>query len=65
MYDSDGEPGPKIPTQVQSLVEGSGAVLVSENKPVPEVDYLQVWYHSHASGKTTFKICEHIIGQSY
>ncbi|XP_048141230.1 uncharacterized protein LOC115740127 isoform X2 [Rhodamnia argentea] len=33
--------GTQIPTQAQSLVEGSGAVMVSEYKPVPEVDYLQ------------------------
>ncbi|CAK9147625.1 unnamed protein product, partial [Ilex paraguariensis] len=31
----------QIPTQAQSVVEGSGAVLVSEYKPVPDVDYLQ------------------------
>ncbi|KZV37835.1 hypothetical protein F511_10865 [Dorcoceras hygrometricum] len=35
------EISPQIPTQAQSLVEGSGAVLVSEYKPVPDVDYLQ------------------------
>ncbi|CAK9136296.1 unnamed protein product [Ilex paraguariensis] len=32
----------QIPTQAQSVVEGSGAVLVSEYKPVPDVDYLQM-----------------------
>ncbi|MBA0794379.1 hypothetical protein Gohar_018713 [Gossypium harknessii] len=31
----------QIPTQVQSIVEGSGAVTVSKLKPVPDVDYLQ------------------------
>ncbi|CAL0302224.1 unnamed protein product [Lupinus luteus] len=35
------EKGLKIPTQAQSVVEGSGAVLVSEFKPVPDIDYLQ------------------------
>ncbi|XVF41439.1 hypothetical protein PTKIN_Ptkin01aG0280000 [Pterospermum kingtungense] len=33
--------GTQIPTQAQSVVEGSGAVMVSELKPVPDVDYLQ------------------------
>ncbi|PON46723.1 hypothetical protein PanWU01x14_250190 [Parasponia andersonii] len=41
MFGSDDEVGTQIPTQAQSLVEGSGAVLVSEFKPVPDVDYLQ------------------------
>ncbi|KAL8479191.1 hypothetical protein ACS0TY_026166 [Phlomoides rotata] len=41
MYGSDEEVSKQIPTQVQSLVEGSGAVLVSEYKPAPDVDYLQ------------------------
>ncbi|KAF1892168.1 hypothetical protein Lal_00036526 [Lupinus albus] len=35
------EKGLQIPTQAQSVVEGSGAVLVSEFKPVPDIDYLQ------------------------
>lgn len=38
---SDDEVTTRIPTQAQSIVEGSGAVLVSEYKPVPDVDYLQ------------------------
>ncbi|KAF7848259.1 hypothetical protein BT93_L2160 [Corymbia citriodora subsp. variegata] len=42
MLGSEDDAGTQIPTQAQSLVEGSGAVLVSEYKPVPEVDYLQV-----------------------
>ena len=42
MFGSDEEVGSQIPTQAQSVVEGSGAVLVSEFKPVPDVDYLQV-----------------------
>lgn len=42
MFGSDEEVGNQIPTQAQSVVEGSGAVLVSEFKPVPDVDYLQV-----------------------
>ncbi|KAK3415814.1 hypothetical protein EUGRSUZ_H01455 [Eucalyptus grandis] len=41
MLGSEDDAGTQIPTQAQSLVEGSGAVLVSEYKPVPEVDYLQ------------------------
>lgn len=41
MLSPEDDAGTQIPTQVQSLVEGSGAVMVSEYKPVPEVDYLQ------------------------
>lgn len=44
MFGSDEEFTTQIPTQAQSVVEGSGAVLVSEYKPVPDVDYLQVYY---------------------
>lgn len=42
IFCSDEEVASQVPTQAQSLVEGSGAVLVSEFKPVPDVDYLQV-----------------------
>lgn len=42
MFGSDEEVGTQIPTQAQSVVEGSGAVLVSEFRPVADVDYLQV-----------------------
>ncbi|TXG48844.1 hypothetical protein EZV62_024719 [Acer yangbiense] len=42
MFGSDEDAGTQIPTQIQSLVEGSGTVMVSEYKPVPDVDYLQV-----------------------
>lgn len=42
MFGSDEDAGIKIPTQAQSIVEGSGSVLVSEIRPVPDVDYLQV-----------------------
>ncbi|XP_022858849.1 uncharacterized protein LOC111379653 isoform X2 [Olea europaea var. sylvestris] len=41
MFGSDEEVRTQIPTQAQSLVEGSGAVMVSEYKPAPDVDYLQ------------------------
>ncbi|KAK4762322.1 hypothetical protein SAY86_008090 [Trapa natans] len=41
MFGSDEDVGIKIPTQAQSIVEGSGSVLVSEIRPVPDVDYLQ------------------------
>lgn len=41
MFGSDEELSSQIPTQAQSVVEGSGSVLVSEYKPVPDVDYLQ------------------------
>lgn len=42
MFGSDDEFGSQLPTQAQTIVEGSGAVLVSEYKPAPDVDYLQV-----------------------
>ena len=42
MFGSDEEVGTQIPTQAQSVVEGSGAVMVSEFRPVADVDYLQV-----------------------
>ncbi|XP_021982446.1 uncharacterized protein LOC110878447 isoform X2 [Helianthus annuus] len=38
---SDDEFGAQVPTQAQTVTEGSGAVLVSEYKPSPDVDYLQ------------------------
>ncbi|THG10345.1 hypothetical protein TEA_004153 [Camellia sinensis var. sinensis] len=41
MFGSDEEVTTQIPTQAQSVVKGSGEVLVSEYKPVPDVDYLQ------------------------
>ncbi|KAB2037477.1 hypothetical protein ES319_D03G077700v1 [Gossypium barbadense] len=41
LVSSDEDTGMQIPTQVQSIVEGSGAVTVSKLKPVPDVDYLQ------------------------
>ena len=52
MFGSDDEVGSQIPTQAQSVVEGSGAVLVSEFKPAPDVDYLQV--HRVATFTTAF-----------
>ncbi|KAK1558837.1 hypothetical protein Q3G72_007275 [Acer saccharum] len=42
MFGFDEDAGTQIPTQIQSLVEGSGTVMVSEYKPVPDVDYLQL-----------------------
>lgn len=42
MFGSDEEGGSQVPTQAQSIVEGSGTVLVSEYKPIPDLDYLQV-----------------------
>lgn len=41
MFGSDEVVGPKVPTQAQSIVEGSSTVLVSEYKPIPDIDYLQ------------------------
>ncbi|KAM5548316.1 hypothetical protein ABKV19_002329 [Rosa sericea] len=41
MFGSDEEIGTQIPTQAQSVVEGSGAVMVSEFRPAADVDYLQ------------------------
>lgn len=40
MYGSD-EITTEIPTQAQSLTAGSGTALVSEYKPIPDLDYLQ------------------------
>ncbi|KAI9156600.1 hypothetical protein LWI28_009271 [Acer negundo] len=37
MFGSDKDAGTQIPTQIQSLVEGSGTVMVSEYKLVPDV----------------------------
>lgn len=42
MFGSDDEIATQVPTQAQTIVEGSGAVLTSEYKPAPDVDYLQV-----------------------
>lgn len=43
MFGSDDELAfTQVPTQAQSVVEGSGSLLVSEYKPVTDVDYLQV-----------------------
>uniref|UniRef100_A0A7C8ZY46 Uncharacterized protein n=1 Tax=Opuntia streptacantha TaxID=393608 RepID=A0A7C8ZY46_OPUST len=41
MFGSDDESGTKIPTQGQSVVEGSGALIMSEFKPALDVDYIQ------------------------
>ncbi|XWS42960.1 hypothetical protein CRYUN_Cryun16bG0058800 [Craigia yunnanensis] len=41
VFNSDEDTGTQIPTQAQYIAEGSGAVMVSELKPVPDVDYLQ------------------------
>nr|CAD1836966.1 unnamed protein product [Ananas comosus var. bracteatus] len=41
MFGPDEDNGTQVPTQAQSVVEGSGAVLVSEYKPIPDIDYLQ------------------------
>lgn len=43
---SDEENGVQIPTQAQSVVEGSSTVVVSEYKPIPDIDYLQVSFSS-------------------
>ena len=36
----------EVPTQAQSLVEGSSTVVVSEYKLIPDLDYLQVNFNS-------------------
>ncbi|KAI4323926.1 hypothetical protein L6164_023499 [Bauhinia variegata] len=36
MFGSDEDVGTQIPTEAQSIVEGSGSLLVSEFKPVPD-----------------------------
>lgn len=42
MFGSDEENISEVPTQAQTLVEGSGTLLVSESKPSLDLDYLQV-----------------------
>lgn len=42
LFNSDEDTRTQIPTQAQYIAEGSGSVMVSELKPVPDVDYLQV-----------------------
>ncbi|RVX16343.1 hypothetical protein CK203_014341 [Vitis vinifera] len=41
MFGSDDEVFTQVPTQAQSVVEGSGSLLVSGYKPVTDMDYLQ------------------------
>ncbi|KAG0455408.1 hypothetical protein HPP92_024700 [Vanilla planifolia] len=41
MLGSDEDIGLKVPTQVQSIVEGSGTIVAPEYKPIPDIDYLQ------------------------
>ncbi|XP_074292061.1 uncharacterized protein LOC141618896 isoform X2 [Silene latifolia] len=41
VFGSDEESGTKIPSQAKSLVEGSSSVMVSEYKPIRDVDYIQ------------------------
>ncbi|ERN20211.1 hypothetical protein AMTR_s00066p00132200 [Amborella trichopoda] len=38
MFGSDED---KVPTQIESVVEGPGTLLVTEYKPIPDIDYLQ------------------------
>lgn len=42
MFGPDEDSGTQIPMQAQFIVEGSSTVVVSEYKPVPDVDYLQM-----------------------
>ncbi|KAI3844609.1 hypothetical protein MKW92_005332 [Papaver armeniacum] len=41
MFGSDEDFATKVPTQAQTMVEGSGSYMVSEFKPSSDVDYLQ------------------------
>lgn len=41
-FGSEDEVLTQVPTQAQSLVEGSGTAVVSQLKPIPDLDYLQV-----------------------
>ncbi|XP_037494973.1 uncharacterized protein LOC105644899 isoform X1 [Jatropha curcas] len=41
LFDRNGDTGTQIPSQAQSIVEGSSTTAVSEYKPIPDVDYLQ------------------------
>lgn len=40
-FGSDEEITTQVPTQAQTLVEGSGTLVVSESKPILDLDYLQ------------------------
>lgn len=46
IFGSDNGVFTQIPTQAQSIVEGSGSLLVSKYEPVTDVDYLQVCHFS-------------------
>ncbi|KAL3725623.1 hypothetical protein ACJRO7_030625 [Eucalyptus globulus] len=54
MLSAEDDAGTQILIQAQSLVEGSGPVLASEYKPVPEVDYLQVTIGFFGTGNMGF-----------
>ncbi|XP_008813786.1 uncharacterized protein LOC103724337 [Phoenix dactylifera] len=41
LFGPEEENGVQVPTQAQSVVEGSSTVVVSEYKPIPDIDYLQ------------------------
>uniref|UniRef100_A0ACD5ZDK5 Uncharacterized protein n=1 Tax=Avena sativa TaxID=4498 RepID=A0ACD5ZDK5_AVESA len=41
MFGPDDDDGPKIPTQVETLVRGTATVDAPEYKPLPDLDYLQ------------------------
>ncbi|KAM0925065.1 hypothetical protein ACQ4PT_004439 [Festuca glaucescens] len=41
MFGPDDDDGPKIPTQVETLVRGTATVDSPEYKPLPDLDYLQ------------------------
>lgn len=56
-FGSDEEAGNQIPTQAQTIVEGSAAVLMSEFKPVPDVDYLQVCNFVFRNGSAVGHLC--------
>lgn len=56
MFGSDEDTGTQIPTQAQSIVEGSSTVVVSEYKPVPDVDYLQMCNLSIANSYSNVSI---------
>jgi len=45
LFGSEDEVTTQIPTQAQTVVEGSGSIRVTEFKPVADVDYLQVCNH--------------------
>jgi hypothetical protein len=63
MFGPDDDDGPKIPTQVETLVRGTATVEAPEYKPLPDLDYLQVpfAYYFHFTGNLNFLPISHSV----